>query len=90
VIKYNEAIYDEQIAPLMAQIIAICQEHQIPMVVTFEYEPEGYCTTALPFEGQGERMAQLNKDHTTGINPNPLMLTTRDADGNIKDVTVIL
>jgi hypothetical protein len=49
----EEAVYDEKIAPLMSQIIAICKEHEIPMVATFQYATfdEGgpaYCTTTLP------------------------------------------
>lgn len=49
----KEAIYDEQIHPLMSKIIAICKEHQIPMVAQFQYENDeengpGFCTTSLP------------------------------------------
>jgi len=56
-IKDNEQIYDEQINPLMAKIIAICKEHQIPMLATFQYcEPDeergGFCTTRIPVPGE--------------------------------------
>jgi hypothetical protein len=48
----KEAIYDEQIAPLMTKIIAVCQEHDIPMVVDFQLTDEAenplHCTTRLP------------------------------------------
>lgn len=49
----EEAIYDEQIAPLMTQIIAICKEHRIPMVAQFVYGNTAedvalLCTTSLP------------------------------------------
>lgn len=52
----KEAVYDEQIAPLMTKIIAICNEHQIPMVAQFQYEDSeergpGFVTTTLPFKG---------------------------------------
>jgi hypothetical protein len=52
----KEAIYDEKIAPLMGQIIAICKEHDMPMVAQFQYadtEENGpaYCTTSLPIKG---------------------------------------
>lgn len=47
-----EAVYDEKIAPLMAEIIAICTEHNMPMLASFAFR--GYddgsndlCTTAL-------------------------------------------
>lgn len=42
-----EKVYDEQIHPLMDQIIAICQKHNMPMVATFEYASEHFCSTAL-------------------------------------------
>lgn len=52
----KEKVHDEQISPLVNQIIAICKEHQIPMLATFCYanDPAAdddntkYCTTALP------------------------------------------
>jgi hypothetical protein len=47
----REAVYDEQISPLMAQIIAICKEHKIPMLADFDIsgeEDDGLrCTTFL-------------------------------------------
>lgn len=49
----REQIYDEQIAPLVAQFIEICQKHDIPVLASFqlavETEIEGplVCTTAL-------------------------------------------
>lgn len=60
-IKDNEKVYDEQISPLMEQIIKICQENEIPMLCTFQYGPESeegsvpFCTTLLVgFEGTDE------------------------------------
>lgn len=32
-----EAVYDEKINPLMAQVIAICNEHRIPLLCSFQY-----------------------------------------------------
>lgn len=51
-----EAIYDEQISPLMTQIIAICKEHDLPMLATFvcaqrEDDDPLHCTTYIPREG---------------------------------------
>ncbi|TSP14027.1 hypothetical protein [Cupriavidus campinensis] len=50
----KEAIYDDLISPLMAQIIAICKEHKLAMVASFHCEnPDDedskdlVCTTAL-------------------------------------------
>lgn len=47
----QEAVYDQQIAPLMAQILAICQAQGIPMFATFQYGAEHFATSALPGEG---------------------------------------
>lgn len=37
----QEQVYDEQIAPLMAQIIGICREHSIPFLASFNYARRG-------------------------------------------------
>jgi len=66
----KEDVYDEQIAPLMTQIIAICKEHRIPLVAQFNYaaEEDGplLCTTIIPAsaldrddDGQSQRMARV-------------------------------
>lgn len=50
----KEAVYDERISPLMAQIIALCKEHKINMVadLSLGHDPEAgetlFCTTAMP------------------------------------------
>ena len=55
---YNlESVYDEEISPLMQQIIAICKAHNLPMVASFAYENcgekgVGCCTTTLTFKGR--------------------------------------
>lgn len=47
----KETIYDEQIAPLMDQIIAICKDNQIAMLASFsiptDERPTLAVTTAL-------------------------------------------
>ncbi|WP_020615766.1 hypothetical protein [Paenibacillus daejeonensis] len=56
--KYDkESIYDEQIAPLMKQIIEICKREELPMVAQFylkQQHPDDdvenaamYCTTTI-------------------------------------------
>lgn len=51
-----EVVYDEKINPLMAQIIAICKEHNMPMLAAFQYAVKDagtedaeflFCTTTL-------------------------------------------
>lgn len=50
----KERVYDEQIAPLMAQIIKICKKEQIPMFADFQYSDKDFCTTCIypPVEGR--------------------------------------
>lgn len=65
----KEAIYDEHISPLMAQIIALCKEHKINMAAQFALDPNEedrtlFCTTCLqnvdPDDTEGtERMLKL-------------------------------
>lgn len=52
-----EEVYDEQISPLMAQIIEICHTHQMPIIfsVCYSWDEEqghGLCTTHILFEGR--------------------------------------
>lgn len=60
----KEQIYDEQIAPLMAQIIEICKAHHIAMVASYaipnDEDPYWRCTTALVDES-GARPADLQR-----------------------------
>lgn len=47
----NETVYDEQIAPLVTQIIEICRQYNIPIFATFQYAPESFCTTGIQGDG---------------------------------------
>jgi hypothetical protein len=53
-------VYDEQIEPLMTQIIAICQLHGIAMLADFEIptiaDEDLLCTSILPDELQENSM----------------------------------
>lgn len=51
-----ESVYDDQIAPLMTQIIAICAKHKLPIAATFEYATDDFCTTTMGFDRASERM----------------------------------
>lgn len=88
-IKDNEAVYDSEIAPLMAQIITICKDHEIPMGATFEYAPEMYCTTTIPANGQSDHMAAVNRLLSGDVRDRALQLTTTKPDGS-KVIEVIL
>lgn len=50
----KEQIYDAQIHPLMAQILAVCKEHKISMIATFDTpnddDPDLVCTSHTPDE----------------------------------------
>ena len=50
----KEQVYDEQIAPLMTQIIEICEKNNIGMLADFEIpndeDPDLCCTSWLPGE----------------------------------------
>lgn len=56
----KETAYDERIAPLMTQIIALCQEHKINMYASYMLDPREdgeaiiRCTTALPIDEADE------------------------------------
>ena len=44
----KEEIYDEQINPLVGQILTICKEHKIAMIADFALGAENFhCTSAL-------------------------------------------
>lgn len=43
----KEEIYDEQIAPLMTQIIDICRAHKIKLHASYELDGDMMCTTYL-------------------------------------------
>lgn len=43
----KEEAYDEKIAPLMTQLIEVCQKNQIQMHASFVLSEETYCNTHL-------------------------------------------
>lgn len=72
----EEAAYDSEIAPLMAQLIAICKAKKIPMLAVFQYcdteeDGAGFCTTSLPVVGRtapnlGSTMSRWDADRRGG------------------------
>ncbi|WP_175806908.1 hypothetical protein [Burkholderia cenocepacia] len=85
----KEQIYDEQISPLMTQVIAICKEHKIPIVASFftpsDNDPELAVTTALLGNGFdapenfSNALRELRPELFGGA---PLMLRTEHGDGS--------
>ncbi|AQQ34572.1 hypothetical protein A8E95_11675 [Burkholderia cenocepacia] len=85
----KEQIYDEQISPLMTQIISICKERKIPIVASFftpgDDDPELAVTTALL--GAGFEAPQNFSNALRELRPElfggaPLMLRTEHGDGS--------
>ncbi|KVE87768.1 hypothetical protein WI99_11600 [Burkholderia cepacia] len=85
----KERIYDEQISPLMTQIIAICKEHGIPIVASFftpgNDDPKLAVTTALlgnGFEAPKNFSNALRELRPELFGGTPLMLRTEHSDGS--------
>lgn len=59
----KEQVYDEQIAPLMTQIIEICEKNNIGMLADFEIpndeDSDLCCTSGLPGEND-----QVSRRHS--------------------------
>lgn len=84
----KEQIYDEQISPLMTQIIKVCKEHKIPIVASFftpgDDDPELAVTTALlgnGFEAPNNFSNALRELRPELFGGAPLMLRTEHGDG---------
>lgn len=88
----KEEAYDELISPLMSQIIAICKEHKIPCLANFSLDAESglQCTTTLLDEEWEPSEKMLEAARLIYAKREPLMLTVRDAAGNIKSMEAIL
>ncbi len=84
-----ESVYDEQIAPLMTQIIDICKRHSLPMAATFEYASDDFCTTTIPCDDRAS-------DHMLRVcaamqprRPHVLAITeTSGPDGSNKTISI--
>lgn len=91
----REEAYDEFINPLMAQILLVCEQHKIPMLASFglaSEEDEGLCCTSAMLDKEWNPPEEFLAafDH---VKPKPppkmLMITTRDKDGKVINVTGI-
>jgi hypothetical protein len=94
----KEEVYDTQIFPLMAQIIAIAQEHKIAFVASFAIptpDDDGlYVSTSLRDEnnvypGHLNAMEQILQRHIEGRSGGALMLTVTDKDGKKTMTTIV-
>jgi hypothetical protein len=62
----REEVYDDQIAPLMTEIIRICQEAGIPLLASFELDMDEengplFCTTSILPSGTDPRLTAAHK-----------------------------
>jgi len=92
----KEQIYDQQISPLMAQVIEICKEHKIAFVATYSLsrpDDEGLlCTSALledDCEPPDSYLASMRLIYGRSREP-LMMITTRDASGQVTRMDAIL
>lgn len=87
----KEQIYDAQIHPLMAQVIAICKQHSIPVVFSCHLGDELHCTTVLLDETYDPSDAQEEAAKCFYPPPSPVtMITTRDGEGKITRMDAIV
>ncbi len=96
-IMNKEQIYDEQISPLMTDIIAVCKKHKIAFVASFaipnDEDNDLRCTTAL-FESRDKSTEDVEDFRKAcsilrGERQSPMMMTVDHGDGS-KTVTSIL
>lgn len=91
----KEQIYDDQISPLMRQIIQICKDNGIAMMADFAIptdEDDGLrCTSLLPDEtGENDPLHRdCNAHIRRGGRSASMMLTTDHGDGT-KTVTAFI
>ena len=62
----REEVYDQQINPLMSQIIEICKQNRIPIAATFELVEGGdadpmFCTTLAPFDSRNNIFREFTR-----------------------------
>lgn len=87
----KEQVYDDEVSPLMGQILTICKRRGIAMFATFALDGDDLrCTSALPDEsGTVPDDLQSARNAVCPTSPAPLVLTMTTANGD-KTVEVIL
>ena len=91
----KEKIYDEQISPLMSQVIDICKKNNIAMLMTFsiptEDDPDLACTTAI-LDDESKPTESMVKAYNIimGRASGGMMITTRRQDGSISGMTAVI
>ncbi len=90
----KEQAYDEKLNPLMAQIIAICQEHGIAMVASFaiptEEDNDLRCTSCIPDESDEHSPGHMDVMRILGAIRQPAMhLRTDHGDGSVTMTAIV-
>lgn len=88
----KEQIYDSEISPLMAQIIAICQKHKISMFATYDIpnqDDEELCCSTCTADDSGKLSERIRKFNRLIETSPPLMLTTERADGSKTMIAIL-
>lgn len=93
-----EEVYDDEISPLMQQIVKICKREGLPMVATFMYANDfdadegSFCTSALPNRPRDscKTIRGASAFIQRGRRPPAMEITTRDQDGAVLSSEVIL
>ncbi|WP_448144572.1 hypothetical protein [Pseudomonas silesiensis] len=90
----KENVYDEQISPLVHEIIGICKEHNIALLLSAQLQDEDdetlYCTTILP--GTDDVSDEKFVQALSIIRPpsrGAMQITTTHADGS-QSLTAII
>ena len=89
----KEKIYDDQINPLMAQIIAICHEHKIAMFSSFKIPKEGdpnlACTSCTPDEKGTPAHHRRCMEIVGAVERDPKMFKFTNPDGSTTMVALV-
>lgn len=56
----SEAIYDEKIAPVLAQLGQLCKDHDMPFLAIVEYAPQDFGQTTVQTPDQSMPMTMAN------------------------------
>lgn len=84
----REKVYDEEVFPLVAELIKICISNDIPLVACFQLnddraalEDEFYCQTTLVPAGAGSRITMAANILTPGVGDRVTSEHRVEADG---------
>lgn len=87
----KEQVYDEQISPLIAQILTICKANKIAMLADFHLGDNLKCTSVLLTDEYDPTQNMLLCLDILKPRGNAVaFVTTRDASGNVINSTALI